>query len=525
MNVVQASPFPAPDLQRCKSAEDCCTAVLDTDPATKFKFQMDLPMRIRPAANSVDAAYAAKIQKAYELMRALPDSDGRSLKNQAKLHCAYCDNNFYFAGNEYPLEIHQSWLFLPWHRLYLYFHERILAQLIGDDSFALPFWYWDDTSLELDSGIRVPELYASQTGYGAPENTNQSMYDPTRNTCALRPNIVDLRMTIFDEPVTEGCPARKTNAEQRSENAHVMYTHMVTGAATTSLFFGAPYRFGDKGGVGAGTLEMKPHSPIHLWVNIAKMITNRLSAADPIFYAHHANVDRLWTIWKTLPGGIRTDPTDRDFLDTQFTFYNEHGKLVHVTVAQSLNLTNLRYQYPKTAIPWATGGVDTLNSRITSTSWPACNNHSTHDVMAMIKTTPPFRAPMSLYKDAVSFRVRRRPGGERRGEEVLQIKGTMNWTLPMSFNAFVNFPEAAVGVPSLQACREYVGSFLATPHVGSSPDIPGKLQWRGALRQKLIDVGAANFTHVVVTLVPRLNTTIAGQNVTITSAKILHINS
>ena len=27
-------------------------------------------------------------------------------------------------------------------RFYLYFHERILGKLIGDDTFALPFWNW-----------------------------------------------------------------------------------------------------------------------------------------------------------------------------------------------------------------------------------------------------------------------------------------------------------------------------------------------------------------------------------------------
>lgn len=187
----EALPFPAPNLQRCRSTEDCCTPVLDTHDATKFEFQSDLPIRIRNAAHLVDANYTAKYQKAYELMRALPDTDGRSLKNQAKLHCAYCDNNFYFPGNEYPLEIHQSWLFLPWHRMFVYFHERILARLIDDDSFALPFWNWDDQSPGLGSGNLVPELYATQTGFGDHGNTS-FLYDGDRNACAQRPNIVNL---------------------------------------------------------------------------------------------------------------------------------------------------------------------------------------------------------------------------------------------------------------------------------------------------------------------------------------------
>ncbi|KAG0621484.1 hypothetical protein M758_3G023800 [Ceratodon purpureus] len=452
-------------------------------------------------------------------MRALPDTDGRSLKNQAKLHCAYCDNNFYFSGNEHPLEIHQSWLFLPWHRMFVYFHERILAHLLEDDTFALPFWFWDDTSAESDSGNRLPKLYAEQSVYGGNGNTS-SLYDGDRNACAQRPNIVDLV-----DPFV-GCVANKSDAVLRRENAHLMYTHMVTGAVTPSLFFGQPYRFGDKGGVGGGTLEVKPHGPVHLWVNIVKMLTNKLSASDPIFFAHHANVDRLWTVWKTLPGGIRKDIADPDWLHTEFTYYNEHGKLVVASIGQSLDITNLRYDYAEVATPWITGAVDANESTITTSSWPFCNTASPSNLTTMFETTEPFRSGLSLFAEPVSFKVRRKAesGAWSRGdsEEVLQVRGTMNWTLPMSFNAFVNFPEAVVANGSLQGCREYVGSFVASPHEGSSPEIPGRLHWRVALQHKLRDLGAEAFGELVVTLVPALS---PNQTIALTSAKILYIRS
>ncbi|KAJ8627816.1 hypothetical protein MRB53_021123 [Persea americana] len=41
------------------------------------------------------------------------------------------------------LQVHNSWLFSPFHRLYVHFVERILGKLIGDESFAIPFWNWD----------------------------------------------------------------------------------------------------------------------------------------------------------------------------------------------------------------------------------------------------------------------------------------------------------------------------------------------------------------------------------------------
>lgn len=327
---VEGKPFPAPNFQNCFSSEGCCPPAVTTGNPTSFKFPTELPMRTRPAAHLLDDAYIAKYQKAYELMRALPDSDGRSHVNQAYVHCGYCDNQFYFPGSKYPLEIHNNWLFLPWHRLFLYFHERILAKLIGDDTFALPFWNWDG----LPEGMVMPNVYAEKS---LNNKTNSSLYDPDRNKCAERPRVVD-----FSNPSLVTC-SNATDEFQHWENTHVIYTQLVTAAVTPSLFIGQPYRYGDYGGVGGGTLESKPHGAVHIWVNVEDMLLFKNSATDPIFFAHHANVDRLWTIWKRdLEGGIRADLTDPDWLNTQFTFYDEDGNLVSVSVAQALHPDLLR---------------------------------------------------------------------------------------------------------------------------------------------------------------------------------------
>ena len=39
--------------------------------------------------------------------------------------------------------IHRNWLWLPWHRVYLLYLERICRKLTGDDKFALPYWNWN----------------------------------------------------------------------------------------------------------------------------------------------------------------------------------------------------------------------------------------------------------------------------------------------------------------------------------------------------------------------------------------------
>ena len=56
------------------------------------------------------------------------------------VHCWYCSGALDGLSG---IEIHGGWWFLAWHRAYLYFHEQILGTLIGDPTFALPYWDWD----------------------------------------------------------------------------------------------------------------------------------------------------------------------------------------------------------------------------------------------------------------------------------------------------------------------------------------------------------------------------------------------
>ena len=52
---------------------------------------------------------------------------------------------------------HGNWWFLPWHRAYLYYFERLIQDAIGDPTFALPYWDWTDSSqLTLPAPFRDP---------------------------------------------------------------------------------------------------------------------------------------------------------------------------------------------------------------------------------------------------------------------------------------------------------------------------------------------------------------------------------
>jgi len=49
-------------------------------------------------------------------------------------------------------------------------------------------------------------------------------------------------------------------------------------------------------------LEDGPHNTVHRWVN-GTMSSIPIAPADPLFWLHHAQVDRIWSIWQASPRG------------------------------------------------------------------------------------------------------------------------------------------------------------------------------------------------------------------------------
>jgi Common central domain of tyrosinase/Polyphenol oxidase middle domain len=69
-----------------------------------------------------------------------------------------------------------------------------------------------------------------------------------------------------------------------------------------------------------------------------------VSALDPIFYAHHTNIDRLYECWLKVnePARLPSNPTH---LNTQFTFVDADGSMPLRRVSDMLRLSQLGYSY------------------------------------------------------------------------------------------------------------------------------------------------------------------------------------
>ncbi|GFQ07253.1 polyphenol oxidase chloroplastic [Phtheirospermum japonicum] len=199
----------------------------------------------------------------------------------------------------------------------------------------MPFWNWDSPA-----GMSIPLMYT---------NPSSALFDQLRDQAHQPPAVVDLNFSSSDDT---------TGKDQRMRrNLTIMYRQMVSNSKTPRLFFGSPYRRGDEPNPGSGSIENIPHGPVHVWTgdstqpNLENMGNFYSAGRDPIFYGHHSNIDRLWSVWKTL-GGRRQDITDPDYLDASFLFYDENGQMVRVRTRDCLDHTKLGYVYQDVEIPW-----------------------------------------------------------------------------------------------------------------------------------------------------------------------------
>jgi len=284
--------------ERLTAQEDCAPPA-----GTPVDFVLPkLQNLVRKSVAELTTNEVTRLRLAYQKLRDLTisdPSDPRGWMQQAHVHCWMCGG----SGGD----IHGSWTFLPWHRAYLYFHERILCKLLNDNSFRLPYWSWDDGNYR-----SVPAIYRT-----APVGSSaNSLYDPKRSSDAV---------------AGKSLPASIFPAAQNPMNS-----------ANFAAFGG--------GKDGGGSLEFGPHGAIHMWAGTpgnpyADMGNLSLAAQDPLFYAHHCNIDRLWAEFLRRNPVSHANPTDEEFLTRSFTFFDENKKLVTIKVQDVLDPVPLGFSY------------------------------------------------------------------------------------------------------------------------------------------------------------------------------------
>ena len=250
----------------------------------------------RRPASTLSSAEVTRLRSAYQAMRDLSvsdPSDPRGFNHQANIHCWYCSE---IAAS---LHVHGNWRFFAFHRAYLYMHERILGKLINDMDFRLPYWDWD-----IASHRRIPSAYST------PGAASNPLWNSTRGMSATD--------ELPDEDVGDDAMEASMTAADFTE-------------------------FGGSAS-GSGIPEGVPHGSVHVDVD-GDMGAFDTAGKDPLFYAHHSNVDKMWSDWNK-GSSAHTNPTAAAFLNLSWSFYDENKVWRSVTAAQVLNHENqLRYTY------------------------------------------------------------------------------------------------------------------------------------------------------------------------------------
>ncbi len=213
---------------------------------------------------------------------------------------------------------HGTWFFLPWHRMFLYHFEEIVRAAVieagGPHDWALPYWNYGlpGRNATLPLPFRKPKL-----ANGDPNPLFESARASGINSGAALPTQVTSPAIALGRP-------------------HFVGAAEFGGGITQAAQFSQQ----------TGRLENTPHNAVHVAVGgPTGLMANILAAAlDPIFWLHHANIDRLWTVW--VKNGTHKDPTQAEWREHTFKFFDQHGHEVSMKCENVLDPpTDLHYTY------------------------------------------------------------------------------------------------------------------------------------------------------------------------------------
>lgn len=205
--------------------------------------------------------------------------------------------------NTCPHQGGDPFYFLPWHRMYVYFFEEIARFVSGVPSFTLP--YWDYTSPDPTKRGIVPVQFRSPGEY-------LMLYKQDRNPLAN---------SSF--PITTGQQGDLMDARSIMSTASFSNSGFIQGVGTR--------------------IDMGIHGFIHTLVGTATNMGNvPYAASDPLFWVHHANIDRMWASWNAAG---HSNPTGTQQGLTRFVFADRTGARRLAQVSDYLSTERLGYTY------------------------------------------------------------------------------------------------------------------------------------------------------------------------------------
>jgi tyrosinase len=210
--------------------------------------------------------------------------------------------------------------FLPWHRMYVLFMERIIRQVSGHPEFAMPYWNYTSDDPALRGIVPIQFRLPSDPIYGC-------LYRPDRKTLANT-----------GQPIQQGQPGDPMDISVPMAKTTYSTVNKVQGFCRS--------------------VDSGIHGRLHILVGTSKnMGAVPYAGRDPLFLVHHANIDRLWASWNANGG---TNPTTANWAKKAFVFADPLGQRVSSRLKDYFDAAALGYGYDALVAPPVVSGTSTL---------------------------------------------------------------------------------------------------------------------------------------------------------------------
>ncbi len=198
---------------------------------------------------------------------------------------------------------HVDSVFFSWHRELLYRFEELLQSV--DPTVTIPYWDWTREQNSAAAGYPLKNDLIG--GDGDRLDGDHVKRDPAAPAVdATHPYIYPFDPQAWSATITVVDPSDTLNFFQRQlgENVTGDAPNLPQNSVTVTGT-GTNFRAAISGANSYLTLRLRSedlHNLVHRWVggNMLRMT----SPNDPVFFMHHAQIDRMWSIWqKKVPPG------------------------------------------------------------------------------------------------------------------------------------------------------------------------------------------------------------------------------
>jgi tyrosinase len=303
-------------------------------------------------------------------------SDPRGLGYQSQVHDSFLLPSAWPQHHGAPVIWHEcahgNWYFLPWHRAYLAEFELVarahVVRLGGPADWALPYWNSSDyrrspQAASLPLAVRDPQLPD-----GLDLATENGQPDPDRGNPLHEPSRIGPEDLVGPPSADDWCDASAALTRHHYANAQDTQRISFAGGYLEDL---TQFHFSDE----MGQLDAQPHGLGHTHTG-GLMAAFSTAGLDPLFWMHHANVDRLWETYAhdlghgyPFPAGRPAQPgPEQEAYDSwagrEFDFLRADGTVGTWKAPGVTDTTALGYEYEAIERPdfndlmWVPSGQD-----------------------------------------------------------------------------------------------------------------------------------------------------------------------